>query len=100
VNGKMRVFRKVCQILRGKRRRKIGMSSNLVDILVSEEEIERVRCEKCKEKWGDVSLERKKLYDLIAYGVNELNKLDGVESSFVGFNIWMTECAEKDRSLR
>jgi hypothetical protein len=72
----------------------------MIEILVTEEEIERGKYTKCRKEWRDMDLERKSLYALIAYAWNQLNKLDGEESKFVGFNIWMTECAEKDRSLR
>lgn len=72
----------------------------MIEILVTEEEIERVKYDKYREEWKDMDLERKQLYELVAYALNGLNKLDGKESKFIGFNIWIMECAEKDKKLK
>jgi len=72
----------------------------MIGILVTEEELERRKYTKYREEWKDMDLERKQLYELLAYTINRLNKLDGRESKFIGFNIWIAECAEKDKRLK
>jgi len=72
----------------------------MIEILVTEEEIEKVKYIKYREEWKDMDLERKQLYELLAYTINRLNKLDGGKSRFTGFNIWITECVEKNKKLK
>jgi len=72
----------------------------MIEILVTEEEIEKVKYIKYREEWKDMDLERKQLYELLAYTINRLNKLDGGKSRFTGFNIWIMECVEKDKKLK
>lgn len=51
--------------------------------------------EKGRQAWNKASHERKFLYEKMAHIINKINKYEGNESSFKGFDVWMYKF-EKD----
>lgn len=45
--------------------------------------------------WRDATHERKVLYEMMAHIINKINKYEGNESIFKGFDVWMYKF-EKD----
>lgn len=54
---------------------------------------------KARSKWNDSSEEVKALYEVAAGIINAINKFEGEESFFTGFNIFVARCERRTEVL-